>query len=106
LDLWLARVFGVTSIRAWCSCPTEKRYACERAGMTAGGRLSHLAIRLNEQTQCRRCCPGRSLACSMAVMRSEKEGSRSVVAVVIGIAGVTRVMGIRPQLTVMDGDWP
>ena len=43
-----------------------------------------------------------SASCSMSVIRSTKDGSKSVV---VGVAGsLVVVMGIKPYRTVMDGD--
>ena len=69
--------------------------AFQRAGISAGGRSSHLATCRTEQTQCRRVCTGRSAACSTAAMRAANDGSKRV---------LVGVMGTGAQVTVMDGD--
>ena len=50
--------------------------AFQRAGISTGGRSSHLATCRTEQTQCRRVCTGRSAACSTAARRAANEGSK------------------------------
>ena len=60
------------------------------------------AICRDEQTQCRRCSSDSSASCSMSVIRSTKDGSKSVV---VGVAGsMVVVMGTKPHRTGMDGD--